>query len=301
MKLLKIITINIITIFCLLFMLELYAALDSIQFFERYYNAIFETITPQEHLQILNNKNDNFFSFREDRNINSKKEPIIIMGCSFANGLFLDKKDVVSYKMSQLIDNPIYNRAYNGWGVKQMLYQLENRYIYQEIKKEPKYIIYFFISDHIARLQGHKFNPLDREFVPYYKEEKGKLIGQNPNILNKLIFSEYFYLLKGRKDQEDFKINKTNIYFNEAKKAMQRKWRNTKIVIAIYPRYYDNKTKMKEWMDIMRKNGFIVIDISALTDEDLTSLKYQINDRYHPNAEAWDVVLPPLLKELNLL
>ena len=56
-------------------------------------------------------------SYREPENENSPLQSIYITGCSFAYGFGLEKDETLSAKLGHLIQNPVYNKAYQSWGL----------------------------------------------------------------------------------------------------------------------------------------------------------------------------------------
>jgi len=66
-----------------------------------------------------------FFNGRSNRGSSGRKPdgleyknktPILIFGCSFAFGQYLNHKKTVSYKLSKLLKRPVYNRSVPGGG-----------------------------------------------------------------------------------------------------------------------------------------------------------------------------------------
>ena len=54
---------------------------------------------------------------RKPDNENFKNPPILLFGCSFAYGEYLAQNQTFSYKLSKLLNSPVYNRAIPGFGV----------------------------------------------------------------------------------------------------------------------------------------------------------------------------------------
>ena len=48
-----------------------------------------------------------------------------------------------------------------------------------------------------------------------------------------------------------------------------------------------------------KKEGFIIYDLKEKIDVDLTNPEYLLPD-LHPNAKAWNTVVPKLAKDFNL-
>lgn len=211
------------------------------------------------------------------------KKPIIIFGCSYAEGRSikpLEYEEKFSYKLYQATNRPVYNRAFESQGLQYMLYQLEDENLYKELP-EPEYIVYVYIKDHIRRLY--------RECCPwnkslFYKERSGKLV----RIENPLVYTYPFALCRTLK-----KINYKNYsflkkHFIYAKSLSDKHWPNAKWIILLYDE--ENTENFKE----LEKYGFEIAPASNLTQIDfLTDLKYRISEHDpHPTKEAWELLTP---------
>lgn len=244
--------------------------------------------------------------FRHPVGLNYKKKPILIFGCSYAYGLFLPENEIFSYKLSNLSKRPVYNRAHPSWSVQQMLYQLQQKDFYSEVKP-PEYIIYVFISNHFQRLHLVVFEASDPEIYLRYKEKNGKLkevkstfrIFENSYFIKftqKIIVENNIMTEKNQNRNFDF----MKLHFEEAKKIANTKYPGAKFVILKYmdePNAWCLKTS--RWNELKRE-GFIVLDTDKLTGEDLSNNKYKVWDEKHPNEKAWEIITPALIKKLNL-
>ena len=235
------------------------------------------------------------------------KRPIVIFGCSYAYGYSLNNEQTFSYKLSKLAKVPVYNRAWTGWSVQHMLYQTKLDEIYKQIP-EPEYVIYVYINDHIRRLYLLSFsswNILADEQNLRYKEKNGELIeikNNNPilkqikrlyfvNKIHHLFVNKFILNEKNKKNCYDFAIK----HFTEAKKEMQKHWKNTKYVIF----FYEDDKQNNYLKENLKKAGFIIISSCNLTKENLKSSKYLL-DNHHPREEAWDLLTPLIMKKLDI-
>ena len=253
--------------------------------------------------------NKNFQMQRNPEGLEYKgKKPILIFGCSFAYGFHLKKEQIFSYKLSHLIKRTVYNQAFTGWGIQHMLYQTRMEKLYKKIK-EPEYVIYIYIDDHLKRLYYNNFgtyNLLSDNFNLRYKEKNGKLerLQSNNFLVNQIkrlyisgriqqYYVKYFVLRKSNKKScTDFALK----HFIEAKEEMQKHWKDTKFVIFSYF-YFDEEEKIMA--SKLKENGFIVFDSSELTKENIFSKDYMFEDS-HPNEKAWDLLTPLIVKKLEL-
>lgn len=94
------------------------------------------------------------------------------------------------------------------------------------------------------------------------------------------------------------------IFMKEVKNETSKKFPNSKFVILLY----DDSLYWKDidfinhanW-DLLRKEGFYIFDTKELTNKDLSKKEYKAEDFYHPNAKAWEEIVPPLVQKLKKL
>ena len=235
------------------------------------------------------------------------KKPIVIFGCSYAYGFMLNREQTFSYKLSKLTKRPVYNRAYESWGSAHMLYQARSKDLYEQIP-EPEYVIFLSMHDHFRRLYVMTFmsgDILSENFYLRYKEKNGELIqikntNKFLNIFKRLyIFQKlhHFYVYNYILKNEDY-TNGYDFYFkqlSESKKEMQKHWKNTKFVFILYDWIKDEDTLL----DKLENDGYKIINLPKLVDEDLYSEKYVLEKDFHPNEEVWNLLTPIIIKELK--
>lgn len=178
-----------------------------------------------------------------------------------------------------------------------MLYQLRRDDFYNNIK-EPEYLIYIFISDHINRLDKFKIEPFCTEFQPKYKLSGKHLVQEKPSIFSSLISVQayqYYYNYIFKKQN----FNSIYPYFLEARDALHKHWPNTKFVIAYYPTEYNDSFYKSIDIEQLKNDGFIFINLGEISDIDLVDNKYKV-DGWHPSYEAWLHIVPLLMKALNV-
>lgn len=244
---------------------------------------------------------------RKPEGLNYKKSPILLFGCSFAYGDGLDNKDTFSYKLSHFTKHPVYNRAMQGWGTQHMLYQLKRNDFYNEIKT-PEYVIYTFIPDHLGRLYRYQFPPPYNSIYFRYKLTQNGFEEIRPfckplwglytvNGIQNLI--EKNILTSDKNKDKNFE------YFYkmmiESKKIINKHYPKAKFVILVYRCNDKFPENCDFWWKKFQNAGFIVIDTDKLlTSGILTQNEYVGIDGFHPSGKAWDAIVPPLAKKLNL-
>lgn len=259
--------------------------------FDSYYNS-------------LRGENDKY-GFRKPIGLKNKKRPVVLFGCSYTWGAGLNENQTFGYKLSKLSKRPVYNRAYSAWGVQHMLYQLQRETDLDKIHN-PEFIIYTIFCDQMYRLNTFCFLPKEDLVYLKYKEENGKLVQDRPL----LPFLYRFYLTRCiERNLWSLKVNDPKymnqnfdylkMVFEQSKQITDKKYPNSKFVILIYNEmtvnWYMNTDRWKE----LEKEGFIVLDSNKITKHDLSLNKYRIMDG-HPNEAAWNLIVPALVKNLNM-
>ena len=248
--------------------------------------------------------------FRKPEGLNFKKSPIILFGCSFTYGDGLNVEDTFSYKLSKKAKRPVYNYAMQGWGLQHMYYILNLDKFYKQ-QPEPSYVIYTLINDHYCRLHKYQFAPPNSYILLRYKYTDGKFKQIYPhfrplwglysvNLIQNYINDKYtFSNINYEKN-----LNEYYLMLKESKKLLNQHYKNTKFVIFIYRDNNDFKymfTDNDKFMAKLHDDGFIVIDSAQLLPNiDLKSSAYITIDNCHPSGKAWDLIVPAIVKTLNL-
>ncbi len=235
-------------------------------------------------------------------------KPIILFGCSFAWGCQLNESQTFHYKLSKLMKRSVYNRALCAWGTQHMLYQLKQNDFYNEFP-EPEYIIYLYISTHIERIYKYPFinkwgSRSGYNYLRYIdtkyglKEEKRCQFVPYSKIYNEIILPK---LMEAEARKNGFKLLEKHLI--EAKKEVDKHWKNVKFVILDYEadNYFNNYREVlnKENVEKLKKEGFIVIKTSELTDVKLGDNFVISGADKHPNEAAWDLITPLFVKKLQ--
>ncbi len=228
-----------------------------------------------------------------------KNRPILLLGCSYAYGYKLDNKETLAYLLSEKMKRPLYNRAFEwNWGLNTMLYQSRREDFYKEVPN-PEYIIYVFTSDHREKANCSSFDPI----FPYpsvrYISKNGKLEKEKfPFRYNLHMFRTYSEY-KVYKYSQEYLDNSANSFFIQTKKEFDKHWKNYKFIILIYERDKEYiKSEHKNWEELV-KQGFTVISTTDLTGGIMDKKEYFISDNYHPSKQAWNVIVPNLIKKLE--
>lgn len=254
----------------------------------------------------FNYKSEKSF-MRKPEGLEYKKPPIILFGCSFVFGYGLSNNDTFSHKLSLFSKRPVYNRAMPGWGLQHMLYQLKREDFYNEVKP-PEYVIYTFIPDHINRLYRYQYPPPNNYILLRYKiTEKGFEEIQpffrplwslyTVNYVQSWIENDILTAKSNTKNNYDFFC----LMMEECKKLIMLHYPKAKIVILMYKEYPYMENDYAYLREKLTQDGFTVINTSELLKNDsLYGDKYKAPDQCHPSGLAWDLIVPALIKKLNL-
>ncbi|MBR2068710.1 MAG: hypothetical protein IJ877_03000 [Candidatus Gastranaerophilales bacterium] len=258
--------------------------------------------------------------FREYRETNQDKKPILLIGCSYAYGQWLDEKDSLGGLLEKLTKRHVYNLAVIGQdsAVASMLLDVEGKN--KRITKTPEYVIYPYMFHNLVRLS----NPY---YLSYYR--KMGFIEQKDNILYKSYLYSHFKdvnFLKRLYWDIDF-VQHQEIYFKilaHIKKTCDKNYPNSKFVVLIYddinfdlcPNIWhsvgESGSTMNKLFEIMYSQEFKQkmedLGIEVIHTQDLIGrvmdnpLDRVLQDpnRPHPSASAWAEITPKLVERLKL-
>lgn len=255
---------------------------------------------------IMHNFNYNNDKIRKMRPVERKgnKHNIILFGCSFTYGSWLNSHQTFSYKLAEQTQSTVFNRGVGGWGLQHILYQLKRKDFYAEVNP-PDYVIYTFMDDHVRRLNQHQaYSIFENSIMLRYKEKNNEFVEIRPFLLP-------FWILYSVKESQrwlerDLIKNKNEACFitfvkmlKECKRILNCHYPNAKFVVLTYSdNFYNNPIHKKLWNDL-KKDGFILVDVSELMGHNTMNKGYRLTDN-HPSSKAWDEIVPALVKKLNL-
>lgn len=234
------------------------------------------------------------------------KHSIILFSDSYPYGTNLDENQTFSYKLAEATNSTVYNRSFPGWGAQQILYQLKTEDFYSRIKTSD-YIIYTFIDDHLNRLNNYQWGGYWTNTVNLrLKEENGNLTEIKP------LFKPFWFLFTVKELQclSQSYLNSPSNYeknfqlfsriMKESLYLTKKHYPNSKFVILMYsPCNYMTPEKLNQFKEL-EKDGFIVIQTDEFVKENLRDGIYHFGNDGHPTAKAWSVIVPALVKKLNL-
>ena len=256
----------------------------------------------------FNGENNIFFGRLPDGTEYKNKTPIVIFGCSYAFGQHLNYNQTLSYKLSQKLKRPVYNRSISGGSFQHMYMQSISESFYKTVKN-PDTVIYVMIGDHYRRSMLWYFDVLDLHLYPHFHKSKNKLIMDNPynpflNFFKSIYTVKHFnhiyadkYIKNSNNSKEITDI--ALLYFKETRKELEKHWnKKIKFIILLYEDW--EVMYKQELIQKLKDNNFIVISTRDITDEDLRNEKYQMQDNHHPTENAWDLLLPIIINDFKL-
>lgn len=237
-------------------------------------------------------------------NANSKFSPIVLLGCSYAYGQHLTNQEAFSGQLATNTDRPVYNLAFIGAGIQHIIYILSNEKIKNKIKN-PEYVIYVFISDHVNRLYtGCGYSVID---YLYYKIQKKELVINElysyimrlpiPFIISQIVYEQY-------NKMPNVQMKKNNLLEKHMYKIndyIKRNWKDTKFVIFMY----EPSPEMDNIIPNLQKKGIYIIYLDEILKEknivfDSTfKLPKEIDKFQHPSASAWEKITPVFLQNIK--
>ncbi len=227
---------------------------------------------------------------------NSKKLPVVIFGCSLAEGSALNINETFGGQISKYTNRSVYNRAEGGIGPQIMLYQLQSGKI-KQLTDKCEYFIYVNIDDHINRVLKFRCFPfLYKVSVRYNLKKNGELKLETSSFWKT---HSFFYKWYESKLPEFLGADYANELLcriiEESYKKAKEIYPNSKFIVLEYRN--DDLVFRKRLEDI----GIQVISLKDLTDENLFQDKYYLGPYdQHPNADAWKLITPLFLKKADI-
>ena len=327
-KIIKLIIINILILFIVFFLTEYAVYKISINTEENKnrikngeqlpkFEYILDNVKPIyiDELEFYFDGTNDIHKGRLPVGLEYNKKPIVIFGCSFALGQYLNFNQNFGFKLSKVLKRPVFNRAISGAGISHMYYQTSDNFADVFYKQVPKTdtVYYVMIDAHYERFSIFSdYDIIGRNFhLRYHFKDKKPIIDDyNNKFLN---FLKQSYIIRAlnlkyinwkirSKFFENDITDEVLYYFIETRNELEKHW-NNKIKFNII--FYDfedftpfiHKELLKKKL---KENGFNVIDTKEITNENLKSEKYFMNDNYHPKEAAWDLLLPEIIKYSEL-
>ena len=257
---------------------------------------------------------DNFFngesnltSGRFPDGLEYKSKPIILFGCSFAFGAHLEKDQTFSHKLSEILKRPVYNRAVSGQSFQEMYYQIKQNIFYKQVPKSDT-VIYIMMFDHYRRTYVYTTDILSKSFLVHYDVKKPKRLVlekySNPitNLLkilyiSKMINTKYYHHFVNSPKNSEKVTDDALLYFIKTRNLLEQRWNNKINFIVIF--YGDNILYSDLLREKLENYDFKVLETKELTDVDLDTPEYKIENDGHPNEKAWNLLTPLIAEKIS--
>ncbi len=317
-KIIKIVLINIISIFVLLLTAELVCFVFAVKFQWQFIQNFAIThmlrtyTTPPFYV---------YFDVPGEHQIpiagkNYKKAPILLFGYSVIYGTELSDEENLSGQLSKLTKRPVYNLGGEGWTFAHMLKQLE---VNENIKElEPDYIIYTYINDQRRRLHFIQGWPHETGlYLRYYYDKNGNLVSADkkhcPFWYRFLIVKYYQYHLQDKLTKNREYTSKLMFdILGKSVEIIKQRYPKAKLIMLMYT---DDECSVENKRDIvpdsdyfsdeeyekLKELGFETVNIEAETGggKALCTPEYKV-DNHHPSAKMWAEFLPVLVKKFKM-
>ena len=231
------------------------------------------------------------------------KAPIILFGDSYT---WLFNETGLQKNISYYTNRTVFNFAYWGWGAQHTYYLINNPLLYKIIDEKsempPEYAVYTYIRDHRNRLFSVMDYYLDIEPYLTYEMKDNKLQIKKYNFFHKLLFRSFTYRYIAKKYQNKSNKERYDELYNIVSQSyfeIKKHYPNIKYIVF---EYYQDKNVIEEeneFFNKLEKIGIKVISTRELTNENLYDKKYTIDDGYHPNEKAWELLSKPLAEEIE--
>lgn len=231
---------------------------------------------------------------------NPDLKPILLFGCSFAEGAGLSDEDSPCSQLTKLTGRTCYDRSKGATGTSFMYWQLLNE-DFDKVTKEADYIVYIYINNHLLRLYNYQINPLIDIFNIRYKFDKnGKLVEIKPffkpfySLFSVKRFLNTRVINQENQEERDFKM--FNAMMSESEKFFKEKYPSAKFIILEYPDL-SGRFLPDEEIKTLESYGITVVRVSDLIGNiDLNEEKYWLSDNIHPSMEAWNIIMPEFVR-----
>lgn len=305
MKIFKIISINLVLLFLLFLIGEIYCFFDGIKFQNQFVKSKTEIA---KNLLSTYTQNINYERYyvpnKKMRSIsgkNYKKNPIILFGCSVTYGTGLNEYENFSGVLSELTKRPVYNLANDGWTFSHMLKNLQSNKTLEKL--HPDYVIYTFIVDQMRRLYLYQGWPHDTGVYLRFKIDKNDNLVEVKNNFNflwrSLLVKTIQYKIPDYKILNEKETNKLMLkILQESSNIMKERYPEAKLIMLLYCDY-----NCKEKNLTLTPNSYFMQEDALKEIENMgftaCTPEYKVDD-YHPSAKFWKEFTPKLVQKFKM-
>ncbi len=234
------------------------------------------------------------------------KNKILLFGCSYVYGASLNENETFSYKLANKFNAKVYNRAFSGWGLQNMLMQLKETDTDLNISSIPdkdiNTVIYIFINDHLNRLNNFYwgnifFNVINFRYI-YVKNNTLKVANTKPDFIHGFYIFKTFHNIADKIKNSKSKYKNNCILMSEILKESHdiliRHYPNCNFIFIAY-----NETHSEEFKKMVENAGWKYYQTDELLDEkiNLEDEIYHFKNDTHPRGAAWDVIVDAIARK----
>lgn len=231
---------------------------------------------------------------------NKELKPILLFGCSFAEGAGLSSEDSPCSQLTKLTGRTCYDRSKGATGTQFMYWQLLNE-DFDKVTKDAGYIVYVYINNHLMRLYNYQINPLIDIFNIRYKfDRNGNLVEITPffkplySLFSVKRFLNRKVVEQAVQEETDFKM--FNKMMSDSAEILRKKYPGSKFIMLEYPDLSGRFLPDKE-IETLESYGITVVRVKDLIgDIDLNEPQYWLSDNIHPSMQAWNIIMPEFVK-----
>lgn len=244
-------------------------------------------------------------NFRPTEYRDKNKPPIFLFGCSYVAGAELKDNQTFSRKLADYTNRTVYNRGKSGLGIYYFYYLLNSEKIIKDLPQNPQYIIWVLIPDHILRMYRYRSVPFMGIYNLRSKIKNGQIVTDNisckflHSFFTSVVVEEFIAEARyANKAKTDFMFIKL---FKESDKLIKKKFPNTKLVVVSFDLYNYIPKDYYRRLQLLKEEipDIQIIDLNKEIPE-IADKQYILDDKIHPNEQAWDKIVPVLAKKLNL-
>ena len=241
----------------------------------------------------------------------SRETALLVFGGSFAFGSGVEDDETLAYRLAEHApDLHVYNYAYGGWGVQQMLALLEQPGFGDQVAERRARIIYVYIPAHIGRTTGSLRNVtwFGRHFPCYEYDRETDAVRRIGSFAEAWPKRMALYDLIAKEQVARYvywdyprigavQLDHVAAVFVEAKRVVETKFENVGFDVVIFPEHPNNSTRANEIVPYLEKRGVGVIDCSSLFDTGES--EFLIPRDLHPTAKAHAELADAVMKEIG--
>lgn len=258
-----------------------------------------------------------FYPIRGTTGENFKRNGIIIFGCSYGYGAFLEMEQTFGYKLSQMLKRPVYNYAASGQSPQFAIIRIRSHEL-DDIIKKSDYAIYVTIGEHVWRTRvnsnGFHYEAVWPRMIIKKVHGEKKLVrywAKFPSIegsylvkyIKKIWFAKILTPLN-IKFVQNYMFDFAKLHYLTINKELKEINPNIKMIVLVYHDEEETElfTSSSRWSEL-EQEGITVIDVNKCLPQlrQNENGKYTIPNDGHPSEAAWNDITDLFVNELKVI